>query len=203
MSHSLATTASRRLMTGTVVGVAALTVLATAPASAVGIDLDHHASQRAGQHSEPGPGQDAGRHKGVRDRTLSTLDGFVIRHTPCGIGTPSDFDYEWDDVVFHSRVWETGPDEEGATKVDLTVKTMRGDGLTDLQALRSFLTEYHEKDPAEWELTPVQIGPYDGYSAGDKVFYFVSAGVAAEVTIDRSRFSEEELTQTARGFRPE
>ena len=86
----------------------------------------------------------------------------MIEHLPDGIGTPSDFEYEWEDVSFHSRVWETGPDPEGAFKVDLTVKTLRGEKLTDLEALKTFLIEYEEKDPDSWELTPVKVGGYDG-----------------------------------------
>jgi hypothetical protein len=190
MSESAATTTRRRILTGTmftVFGVAALTAL---PASAVSIDQAH---QQAEQHAAPAPTQ----------RTVSTLDGFAIEHLPCDIGSPSDFEYEWEDVIFHSRVWETGPDDEGATKVDLTVKTVRGEGLTDLEALRTFLTEYHEKDPDQWQLTAVQMGAYSGYSTDDQLFFFVSPGVAAEVTIDRSRFSETDLTKTARGFHPE
>src|SRR5687768_16081466 len=76
-------------------------------------------------------------------REVCTLDGFVIDHLPNGLGTPTDFQYEWEEVIFHSRVRETGPDPEGATKVDLTVKTIHGEGLIDLETLRTFLTEYH------------------------------------------------------------
>jgi hypothetical protein len=132
-----------------------------------------------------------------------TLDGFVIDHLPGGLGTPSDFEYEWEDVVFHSRVWETGPDPEGATKVDLTVKTIRGEKLIDLETLRTFLTEYHEKDPDSWELTHVAVGGYGGYRTADQVFYFISPGLAAEVSIDRTRFIEDDLLTTAMGFHPE
>jgi len=192
MSESRATTTPRRILTGavfSVFGVAALTALAAAPARAVSIDP----AQQAEQQATAAPTQ----------RTVSILDGFAIEHLPCGIGSPSDFEYEWEDVIFHSRVWETGPDDEGATKVDLTVKTVRGEGLTDLEALRTFLTEYHEKDPDQWQLTAVQVGAYSGYSADDQLFFFVSPGIAAEVTVDRSRFSETDLTKTARGFHPE
>jgi hypothetical protein len=189
MSESPANTTARRILTGTVFGVAALAALAATPARAVSIDPAQQAEQQATA--------------AITQRTVSTLDGFAIEYLPCGIGSPSDFEYEWEDVIFHSRVWETGPDDEGATKVDLTVKTVRGEGLTDLEALRTFLTEYHEKDPDEWQLTAVQVGAYSGYSADDQLFFFVSPGVAAEVTIDRSRFSETDLTKTARGFHPE
>jgi hypothetical protein len=187
--HSLTSSASRRILVGTVLGLATLTSLAVAPASARSIDPEQH-SQRL---EEAAPTK----------RTVTSLDSFMIMHTPHGIGSPTDFEYEWEDVVFHSRVWETGPDAEGATKVDLTVKTMRGEALSDLEALRTWLTEYHEKDPAEWDVTSVRVGAYGGYMADDRLFYFVSPGVAAEVTIDLSRFSQQDLIKTARGFRPQ
>jgi len=137
------------------------------------------------------------------EQRACALDGFVIENLPDGLGTPSDFEYEWEDVSFHSRVWETGPDPEGAYKVDLTMKTLRGEQLTDLEALRAFLIEYEEKDPNSWELRPVKVGEYDGLTAGDEVFYFVSPGVAAEVSIDHERFTEDDLLSTAGGFHPE
>lgn len=137
------------------------------------------------------------------EQRAGTLDGFVIDHLPDGIGRPTDFDYEWEDVSFHSRVWETGPDPEGAYKVDLTMKTLRGEKLTDLEALKAFLAEYEEEDPATWDLRPVKAGEYDGLLAGDEVFYFVSPGVAAEVKLDRGRFSEQDLLDTVAGFQPE
>ncbi|MFD7156102.1 hypothetical protein ACFV9C_15955 [Kribbella sp. NPDC059898] len=136
------------------------------------------------------------------EQKAGTLDGFVIENLPDGIGTPSDFEYEWSDVSFHSRVWETGPNAEGAFKVDLTVKTIRGEQLTDLETLKDFLVEYEEKDPG-WQLTPVKVGGYDGLFAGDEVFYFIEPGVAAEVTIDHERFTDEDVLDTAAGFRPE
>ena len=137
------------------------------------------------------------------EQRACTLDGFVIENLPDGLGMPSDFEYEWEDVSFHSRVWETGPDPEGAFKVDLTVKTLRGERLTDLEAVKDFLVEYEEKEPGDWQLVPVKVGGYDGLLAGDEVFYFIEPGVAAEVTIDHERFTDEDLVDTAAGFHPE
>ncbi|MFG1912622.1 hypothetical protein [Kribbella sp. NPDC048928] len=173
----------RRIVTGSAVVLAALGLSATAdaaPASPTYSAVSPSTEQKAG-----------------------TLDGFVIENLPDGIGSPSDFEYEWEDVSFHSRVWETGPDPEGAFKVDLTVKTIRGDKITDLEALKDFLVEYEEKEPGSWQLTPVKVGGYDALFAGDEVFYFVEPGVAAEVTIDHERFTDEDVLDTAAGFRPE
>ncbi|GAA1656881.1 hypothetical protein GCM10009744_57140 [Kribbella alba] len=188
--RSHAGSVTRRIVSAGAIGLVAVGMLLLAtPASAVGLDPD------SSSHHHPLPPS--------TQQRACIMDGFVIDHLPGGIGSPSDFEYEWEDIVFHSRVWETGPDPEGATVVDLTVKTIRGDKLTDLAELRDFLTEYHEKDPDEWQLTPAQIGQYDGYLAEGQVFYFISPGVAAEVSIDRSRFSENDLLKTAEGFHPD
>jgi hypothetical protein len=131
------------------------------------------------------------------------LDGFVIKHVPAGVGElESDFAYEWEDVAFHSRVWETGPDAAGGYRVDLTVQTLRGTTLSDLEAVRAFLVEYLERDPEAWPLRQVKVGRYDGYRDDERVFWFVSPGVAASVAIDRERFGGAELCRTARGFLP-
>jgi hypothetical protein len=178
---------TRRIVIGSAVVLASLGALTTTSAAA----------------SEPGPRSGSVVAPPSIEQRACTLDGFVIDHLPDGIGTPSDFEYEWEDVSFHSRVWETGPDPEGAFKVDLTVKTLRGEKLTDLEALKTFLIEYEEKDPDSWELTPVKVGGYDGLTADGEVFYFIAPGLAAEVTIDQDRFTDEDLLDTAAGFRPE
>jgi hypothetical protein len=173
---------TRRIVIGSAVVLASLGLSTTVPASATST------------YSVASPST---------EQRAGTLDGFVIENLPDGLGTPSDFEYEWEDVSFHSRVWETGPDPEGAFKVDLTVKTLRGEKLTDLEALKTFLIEYEEKDPGAWQLTPVKVGGYDALFAGDEVFYFIAPGVAAEVTIDHERFTDEDVLDTAAGFHPE
>lgn len=194
-SWSTVVPATRRIVIGSAIGVTALAALVATPASAM------TASSAAGLAAEPRSGNH--RTPPSTQQRACILDGFVIEKLPGGIGSPSDFEYEWEDVVFHSRVWETGPDPEGATKVDLTVKTVRGEKLIDLESLRTFLTEYHEKDPETWELTAVDVGGYGGYAAEDQVFFFISPGIAAEVSIDRGRFTDEDLMTTAAGFHPE
>lgn len=137
-------------------------------------------------------------------RTAIPLDGFVITHLPDQVGqVESEFEYEWGEVTFHSRVWETGPDPDGGYRVDLVIKTLRGESLTDLEAVRGFLTEYYEYDDQHWKLTPFRFGRYHGYLASDRAFWFVAPGVAAAVVIDRTRFSGSDLIRTARGFRPQ
>ena len=140
---------------------------------------------------------------GVTKRaTVIPLDGFVITYVPTGLGPlESEFGYEWEDVSFHSRVWESGSDQEGY-RVDLTPPAMRGSSLTGPEAVRSYLTEYLEKDPTEWKLRRVKVGRHHGYRDDDRIFWWVSPGVAASVRIDRSRFCDADLVGTARGFVP-
>jgi hypothetical protein len=172
---------------GTAVVLASLSALAIGPAAASELGC-------RSWHSVATPST---------EQRACTLDGFAIDHLPDGIGTPSDFEYEWDDVSFHSRVWETGPDSDGAFQVDLTVKTLRGEKLGDLEALKEYLIGYEERDPDSWELTPVTVGGFDGLLAGNEVFYFIAPGVAAEVTVDQDRFTDEDLLDAAAGFHPE
>jgi hypothetical protein len=188
-SWSVIRPATRRIVIG---GAIAATALGTLLPTATAVSPVAPATPSGQHRTSPSTQQRA-----------CTLDGFAIDHLPGGIGTPSDFEYEWEDVVFHSRVWETGPDPEGATKVDLTVKTIRGEKVIDLESLRAFLAVYHEQDPATWELTAIDVAGYGGYRADDQVFFFISPGIAAEVSIDRTRFTEDDLLTTAMGFHPE
>ena len=131
------------------------------------------------------------------------LDGFAITRLPAGLGPMvSDFDYEWEEVVHRSRVWERGPDDEGAYHVDLTVKVLRGERLRDLAALRDYLTEYHERDPDDWPLEKFQQrGSRPGYHDAVGAFWLEAPGVAVEVRVGE-RFTERDLMRTVQGIRP-
>ena len=131
------------------------------------------------------------------------LDGFVISSLPSGLGPlVTDFAYEWEDVAHRSRVWERGPDEAGAYQVDLTVKVLRGSKLRSLAALRTYLADYHERDPGQWELEPFRHLGKPGYHDDDEAFWLDRRGVAVEVRIVNPRFTEGDLMQTVRGIRP-
>lgn len=73
------------------------------------------------------------------------IDGLAITYLPEGLGAPSDFEFEWGGVRFTQRVWESEV-EDGVWRVDLQVQAMRGARLSDRDAMRRFLIEYHEKD---------------------------------------------------------
>lgn len=137
-----------------------------------------------------------------RSDPAPVVDGFTIDHLPRQVGpNVSEFAFEWEDVTFHSTVWETGPDAEGRHRVDLTVKVMRGDRLTDLPSLREYLAEYHEVDPATWELEGFrQADGHCGRLRDGAVFWLVRPGVAIEVSVDPGRISRDELVRTADGI---
>jgi hypothetical protein len=130
------------------------------------------------------------------------LDGFSIGSLPAGLGPQvSDFEYEWEDVSFTSRVWETGPDDDGAYRVDLHIAVLRGEVLTDAEAMHAFLAEYHERDPAVWARDQFRHADGSGFRTASEAFWLAKPGVAVQVYLDRERFSEATLVRIARGVR--
>ncbi|MEU7995474.1 hypothetical protein AB0B83_09065 [Micromonospora sp. NPDC049060] len=129
-------------------------------------------------------------------RDGGVLDGFHIRQVPGDIGTEvSDFASEWDDVRFATRVWERQTDD--GHQVDLRVHVMRGERLTDLAALRDFLTEYHERDLGDWPLTDFTHGGSAGLRDDSQAFWLAEPGVAVNVLVDPGQVDRGQLLATA------
>ena len=124
------------------------------------------------------------------------VDGLAVTYLPEGLGAPSDFEFEWGDVRFVQRVWESLV-EEGVWRVDLQVQAMRGAGLRDRESLREFLIEYHEKDD-DWATEP--FGD-NGYVGENEVFLLLEPGLAAEVRDPFGRQGIDEVKAVARGIR--
>ncbi len=124
------------------------------------------------------------------------LDGFHIGHVPDGIGTEvSDFATEWEDVTCATRVWERQVDD--GWRVDLRVHVLRGDRLTDLAALHDFLAEFHERDPAGWELAEFAHPDGPGLIGVGEAFWMVEPGVAVDLLIDPEHQGAPALRATA------
>ncbi|MEU7676881.1 hypothetical protein AB0C42_18960 [Micromonospora taraxaci] len=127
------------------------------------------------------------------------LDGFHIGHLPSGIGDlVSDFASEWEDVSFATRVWER--QVEDGHRVDLRVHVLRGERLGTLAELRDFLAEYHERDPADWELTEFQQVYSSGLIGAAEAFWLAAPGVAVDVLVDQDRFTTDTLRAVTQGI---
>ncbi|NJP32365.1 hypothetical protein [Micromonospora thermarum] len=135
----------------------------------------------------------------VRDGGV--LDGFHIGYVPVGVGSEvSDFASEWEDVRLATRVWERQVTD--GYRVDLRVHVLRGDRLTDLAALRDFLAEYQERDPASWAPTDFAHGTSPGGVTDDQAFWLVEPGVAVTVLVDPERVDRDQVVATALSIRP-
>ncbi|MFI2712567.1 hypothetical protein ACH495_20815 [Micromonospora sp. NPDC018662] len=111
------------------------------------------------------------------------LDGFHIGELPGGIGEAvSDFASEWEDVSIATRVWER--QVEDGYRVDLRVHVLRSERLTDLDAVREFLAEYLERDPATWELADFTHPDGPGLIGAAEAFWLAGPGVAGTVLGD-------------------
>ncbi len=124
------------------------------------------------------------------------IDGLALTYLPDGLGSASDFEFEWGGVAFMQRVWEAEV-EPGVWRVDLQVQVMRGDRLADREALRGFWVEYHEKD-GDWSGEP--FGD-DGFAGPREVALLIEPGLAAEVRDPFERRGMDEIERTARGLR--
>jgi hypothetical protein len=130
------------------------------------------------------------------------LDGFTIGHLPAQVGSQSstsDFTYEWEEVAFTARFWEQAKDG-GGFQVVLQVLVLRGEELADLDAVRAFLTRYHERDPHTWALAEFDNNGTGGLYGGAEAFWTPGPGVAVEVRDASGLVGEEELLATARGI---
>jgi hypothetical protein len=127
-----------------------------------------------------------------------SLDGMALRYLPPGLGASTDFAYEYDEVAFAARVWESGSDADG-WRVDLDVQTMRGDRLNSRAALHDWFLEFEERGPARYRA--VLIRGHNGWMSDDEVFWLVRPGLAVSVLIDGTRWTQRELLRIARGVR--
>lgn len=126
------------------------------------------------------------------------IDSMTINHLPSGLGTSSDFAYEFDDVRFVSRDWESRTDE--GWRVDLSIDVLRGDRLSTPAALHDWVIAYEERPPAEAVYHRTTVRGHAAWRCADEVFWLVRPGVAMVVRLDTSRWSQHELTRTARGI---
>jgi hypothetical protein len=128
--------------------------------------------------------------------TDARLDGLALTRLPEGLGTPSDFSSEWEGVDITQRVWETQVGE-GVWRVDLQVQVMRAPRFDDIEALRDFLSDYHE-----WgdDQRPEPFGD-DGLATGREVARLIESGLAVEVRDPFGHTGIEAVRAVAEGIR--
>ncbi len=132
-------------------------------------------------------------------RDGGVLDGFRVGYVPDGVGDEvSDFATEWEDIHFASRFWERQTPD--GYRADLRVHVLRGERLTDLEALRTFLADYHERDPDGWRLTEFQHEDGPGLMDDAQAFWSAEPGVAVNVLVDPEQVDREELLAVARAI---
>jgi len=126
------------------------------------------------------------------------LGGATLRYLPRGLGSSTDFAYQFERVSFTSRVWESGSASAGL-RVDLDIVVMHGRRLRSPAALHDWFIHYEQRPPAEAHYLPVRLHGQRGWACRDQVFWLARPGVAVSVLIDRTRWSRRALFRTARG----
>lgn len=127
------------------------------------------------------------------------LGGMAFGYLPSGLGTTTDFAYHFQRVDFRARVWES-PIPEGWT-VDLDVDVMRGNRLTDPQALHDWFISYDQRPPAEAQYVPVRVTGLRGWRCQDQVFWLVHPGLAISVQLNRRAWTTHQVLRIARSAR--
>jgi hypothetical protein len=131
-------------------------------------------------------------------RPATVIDHMAFAYLPSGLGTSSDFVYDYDDVDFQARVWES-PTTEG-WQVDLDIDVMRGARLTSGRALHDWFIGYEERDPTP-RYQRVQVHGHPGWLCRDQLFWLVRRGLAVSVHLDGQRWSRHDVVRTARSAR--
>lgn len=126
----------------------------------------------------------------------TTVGGVRFGYLPAGLGQPSDLDYEYDDVTFTARVWES-PAPDGGWRVDADLEVLSGARLTTGTALHDWFIAYEDRPPAEVSYVPVRVHGRPVWLARDQLFWLVRPGLAVSVQLDASRWSTQEVVRTA------
>ncbi|PZF80456.1 hypothetical protein [Jiangella anatolica] len=186
-------------------GLAAVALASAAAASVSSPSLDPPSAGRSPTSSSPSAAPLTARtvppavcRPAPPHRHRQWLDGFLLGWVPPGIGPMvTDFEYELDDVGFRSRVWESGPYPDESYRVDLQVTVMRSPSFTDESALREFLVEYLERDPAAWATTAFAHPDGPGFADIGELFWLAAPGVAVRVFGGGEQLDFRDLTRTA------
>lgn len=131
--------------------------------------------------------------------TPPSFAGAILHYLPAGLGTSSDFEYQFARVKFAARVWESGSDADG-WRVDLHIIVMHGARLRTPQAFHDWFIRYEQRPPEEAQYRPARIRHHRAWASRDQVFWLAHPGIAVSVQIDRSRWPRWQLFHTARSI---
>lgn len=125
----------------------------------------------------------------------TSIGGVAFGFLPAGLGQASDFTYEYEDVTFVARVWESQiPD---GWRVDADVEVLSGPRLSSGTALHDWFIAYQDRPPAQARYVPVRVHGRPGWLARDELFWLVRPGLAVSVQLDGARWSTGEVVRTA------
>jgi hypothetical protein len=130
----------------------------------------------------------------------TTVGGLHLGYLPRGLGAPSDFGYEFQQVTFAARVWESGNDTTG-WRVDLDVMVMRGARLRTAAALHRWFVAYQRRPRDVAKYRPMRIHGHPGWACRDQAFWLLRPGLAMSVMVDRSRWARDTVLRIARSVR--
>lgn len=128
----------------------------------------------------------------------TVIDHFAFGHLPPGLGTPSDFVYDFEGVDFTARVWESRTAD--GWQVDLDIDVLRGARLSSAGALHHWFIGYEQRDPTP-RYHRVRVHGRPGWLCRDQLFWLVRPGVAISVHLDGQRWSRRQVARTARSAR--
>lgn len=130
----------------------------------------------------------------------TSVGGLTVGWLPAGLGQASDFEYDYDDVRFASRDWETGNDTDG-WRVDLHITVMRGESLTSPGTFHDWFVGYQDRPADEARYLPILLKGHRAWLGRDQVFWLVRPGLAVSVTVDPQRYSTATVWRIARSIR--
>jgi hypothetical protein len=129
----------------------------------------------------------------------AVVDHVAFGYLPPGLGTSSDFAYDFERVDFVARVWESRIPE--GWRVDLDLVVMRGARLSSPRALHNWFIRYDVRDP-EPVYRRVRVHGHRGWLADDQVFWLIRPGLAVSATLDGARWARHEVRRIAQKAAP-
>jgi hypothetical protein len=130
----------------------------------------------------------------------TVIGAMSFGYLPAGLGAATDFSYDYDEVDFAARVWESRS-PTGGWRVDLDLDVMIGPRLSSGRALHDWFIDYEQRDPTP-RYRRVSVHGRPGWLCRDQIFWLVRPGLAVSAQLDAGRWPRGELRRLARAARP-